>query len=242
VKTQFREMKTESLKQSQGAIALFVKTPGLSPVKTRLAASLGTGVAEALHLTAADSVTSVIADACQRFPLQGYYAVAEAGALDHPYWQALPTVWQGEGGLGERMGLIYEKLLQRHPYVLLVGADIPQMTVLQLCDCARWLCGIDFPRFAFGPSLDGGFWLFGGNRPLPKTLWTQIIYSQSDTAEQFLSAIRHFGDIFHTDSLQDADELIDLVRVMTSLEALLNPTPEQLKMMHFLKELTSPNL
>ena len=234
-------IENESPKPSEGAIALFVKTPGLSPVKTRLAASLGTDAAETLHLTAAQSVTSVIADACQQIALQGYYAVAEAGALDHWYWHALPSVWQGEGGLGERMGLIYEQLLQYHPYVLLVGADIPQMTSRQVCDCAHWLSGTDFPRFAFGPSLDGGFWLFGGNRPLPQTLWTRISYSQSDTGEQFLDAITHFGDIFQTDSLQDADELADLVRVMSALEALVKPTPEQQKMTDFLKQLTSTN-
>ncbi|MDO8844604.1 DUF2064 domain-containing protein [Methylicorpusculum sp.] len=231
-----------SMKQASGAIALFVKTPGLSAVKTRLAATLGVETAETFHLTAAQAVTSVIMDACQQFPLQGYYAVAEVDALDHFYWQVLPTVWQGDGGLGERMGRIYEQLLQRHPYVLLVGADIPQMTSHQVCDCAHWLSGIDFSRFAFGPSLDGGFWLFGGNRPLPQTLWTDIIYSQSDTGAQFLNAITRFGDIFHTDSLQDADEPVDLVRVMTSLEALLKPTPEQQKMTNLLKQLTSPNL
>ncbi|MCD2451666.1 DUF2064 domain-containing protein [Methylicorpusculum oleiharenae] len=234
-------IENESPKPSQGAIALFVKTPGLSPVKTRLAASLGTDAAETLHLTAAQSVTSVIADACQQIPLQGYYAVAEVGALDHWYWQALPTVWQGEGGLGERMGLIYEQLLQRHPYVLLVGADIPQMTSRQVCDCAHWLSATDFSRFAFGPSFDGGFWLFGGNRRLSQALWTHISYSQPDTGEQFLNAIAPFGDIFQTDSLQDADELADLVRVMSALEALVKPTPEQQKMTDFLTQLTLTN-
>ena len=36
-----------------GAIAVFVKTPGLSPVKTRLAAKLGKATAEAFHLASA---------------------------------------------------------------------------------------------------------------------------------------------------------------------------------------------
>jgi glycosyltransferase A (GT-A) superfamily protein (DUF2064 family) len=41
---------------------------------------------------------------------------------------------QGEGGLGERMAHIYNTLLKQHDFVLLVGADIPQMTVAELRD------------------------------------------------------------------------------------------------------------
>jgi len=83
-----------------GAIAVFVKTPGQSPVKTRLAASLGRENAELFHLTAARSVVSVTQQMKAKTDIKNYYAVAEQSALEHHYWQDLPCLWQGEGGLG----------------------------------------------------------------------------------------------------------------------------------------------
>ena len=80
-----------------GAIAVFVKTPGLSPVKTRLASQLGKETAEAFHLAAAQSVSSVVQQLSKLADIQSYYAVAEQVALNHNYWQDLPCVWQGEG-------------------------------------------------------------------------------------------------------------------------------------------------
>jgi hypothetical protein len=43
-----------------GAIAIFVKTPGVSPVKTRLAANLGQENAEAFHLASSRAVESIV--------------------------------------------------------------------------------------------------------------------------------------------------------------------------------------
>jgi len=113
-------------------IAVFVKTPGLSPVKVRLAAKLGRKTAEAFHLAAAQSVSSVVQELSNLTDIQSYYAVAEQAALNHSYWQDLPCLWQGEGGLGDRMAHIYQTLLAEHDFVILVGADIPQMTTAEL--------------------------------------------------------------------------------------------------------------
>ena len=81
-----------------GAIALFVKTPGLSPVKTRLAVKLGTDAAEAFHLASAQAVKAVATAASQLADIQCYYAVAEAQAVHHADWQDLPCLWQISSG------------------------------------------------------------------------------------------------------------------------------------------------
>ncbi|HCO24225.1 MAG TPA: hypothetical protein DIT97_14715, partial [Gimesia maris] len=44
----------------QGAIAVFVKTPGYSPLKTRLAQSVGTVQAEQFHILSAKAVAAVV--------------------------------------------------------------------------------------------------------------------------------------------------------------------------------------
>lgn len=222
-----------------GAIAIFVKTPGLSPVKTRLAAKLGQKNAETFHIRAAQAITEVVQELGKRLPVCSYYAVAEHEALVHYYWQDLPCHWQGEGGLGERMRHIYQTLLKQHNFVVLVGADIPQMTVDELSAAAQWLNSNHQDRLAYGPSNDGGFWLFGGNCSIPANIWTDVSYSQANTGAQFLNKIKPVAQIKTFATLQDVDEVTDLPVLR---HALLNSTPlseKQQQLVHFLDNLPS---
>lgn len=217
-----------------GALAIFVKTPGLSPVKTRLAVKLGASVAEAFHLKAAQAVREVVQCAGRRQALQGYFAIAEQSALTHPHWRDLPCLWQGDGGLGERMAHVYLTLLRRHAFVIVVGADIPQMTAAELLAASAWLQPIGQPRMAFGPSEDGGFWLFGGNCDVPAQLWTEVIYSVADTGAQFFSRIERLGAVRTLTPLCDVDEVSDLIRLRRSLAELAEPLPAQRELHRFL--------
>ena len=220
-----------------GAIAVFVKTPGLSPVKTRLAAKLGQENAEAFHLASSHSVSSVVQTLSSLVDIQSYYAVAEETALNHQYWQDLPCVWQGEGGLGERMAHIYQTLLTKHDFVILVGADIPQMTTKELLTAAAWLPHNEQARLAFGPSDDGGFWLFGGNCTIPRTIWTDVVYSKGDTGIQFFNEIEQVGEVKVLASLRDADEADDLIPLRKALCELTKPSQAQQELVHFLDAL-----
>lgn len=217
-----------------GAIAIFVKTPGISPVKTRLAASLGRETAEAFHLAATRSVCSVAQSLSQQADIKSYYAVAEESALNHSYWNDLPCLWQGEGGLGERMAHIYQTLLAEHDFVMLVGADIPQMTVAELVNAVAWLPHEEQARLVFGPSVDGGFWVFGGNRPIPQSLWTDVVYSVADTGIQFCNKIEQLGGVMALAALRDVDEVSDLLPLRDSLLNLADPLPEQYELIRFL--------
>ena len=224
-----------------GAIAVFVKTPGISPVKTRLAATLGREAAEAFHLASSLSVCSVAQSLSQQTDIKSYYAVAEESALNHSYWDDLPCLWQGEGGLGERMAHIYQTLLLEHDFVILVGADIPQMTTAELINAVTWLLHEEQARLAFGPSVDGGFWVFGGNCPVPKNLWTDVVYSEADTGTQFLNKIERLGDVKTLAALRDVDEVSDILPLRDALLNLAEPLPEQYELMLFLDALpTSP--
>ncbi len=213
-----------------GAIALFVKTPGLSPVKTRLAETLNVQIAESFHLSAARAASANIMAASQQAPLHGYYAIAEESAL-------AIVAWQGEGGLGERMGHVYQSLLTQHDFVILVGADIPQMTAQQLMHASEWLANDHQARFSFGPSFDGGFWLFGGNCLVPATMWTEVAYSVADTGAQFLRKVGRLGDVQHLPPLRDVDELCDLVLLHETLQGMPCLLPEQHELLHFLEKL-----
>ncbi len=221
----------------QGVIAIFVKTPGLSPVKTRLAKQLGREEAERFHLDSARAVVQAAQAVCNSANLQCLYAVAEPGAVQHGFWQDLPCLWQGEGGLGERMAHIYQALLDDHDFVLLVGADIPQMTPAQLLDASSWLDREEQARLVFGPSADGGFWLFGGNCSVPQEVWTDVTYSTSDTGIQFLNRIDGLGEIRTLPVLRDIDDMDDLLALQESLQKLTQPLPAQQDLLGFLKSL-----
>ncbi len=216
-----------------GAIAIMVKTPGLSPVKTRLEARLDQEIAEEFHLSSARSVAEVVQQYALKANMQAYYAVAEQSALNHYHWQYLPTLWQGEGGLGQRMAHVYHSLLEKHDFVILVGADIPQMTLSEFFEAESWLCS-EQPRFAFGPSADGGFWLLGGNCSIPAAVWTDVEYSVEDTGVQFFDRKKELGEIKILSCLRDVDEAEDLLPLRDALLSLTEPLPAQHSLLLFL--------
>jgi len=225
-----------------GAIAIFVKTPGFSPVKTRLAAHLGQHAAETFHLASAHAVAAVAQSVSRNKPIQSYFAVAEQSALSHAHWQRLPSLWQGEGGLGERMAHIYQSLLKKHAFVILVGADSPQMTRVDLINAVLWLtCRSQrMQRMTFGPSQDGGFWLFGGNCSVPLSLWTSVTYSTASTGVQFFNQIQQLGKVQTLTQLLDVDLADDLPMMLQLLKKLSKPLPEQHLLMQTIKTMLTP--
>lgn len=218
------------------AIALFVKTPGHSPVKTRLAAGLGRAQAEALYLQCARAVAEVGRQAALG-PV--YWAVAEEAAEVAAHWPDLPLLEQGSGGLGERMGRVHETLIQRHGRALLLGADAPQIRADALIQAAGWL---DQPerRIAIGPARDGGFWLVGANRALPQADWQAVPYSDPQTLTRFRAVMATQGRWCTLATLTDLDEAGDLPAVAWELAALAAPTPGQRALLRTLAQWLPP--
>jgi uncharacterized protein len=225
-----------------GALVIFVKTPGFSPVKTRLARHLGVTQAEAFHLASTRAVASIAQCLGQQTDVVSYFAVAEQEALNNKNWQALPTLWQGEGGLGQRMALVYQQLLRRHDFVIIVGSDIPQMTVAELYAAATWLVDKQQSRLVYGASADGGFWLCGGNCAIPEPLWTNVRYSVADTGAQFLKGIIPLGEVQMQSTLCDVDELEDLIELRKSLVEMNHLSSAQEEIQHFLNSLPDPTV
>lgn len=213
------------------ALAVFVKTPGYSPVKTRLASAIGMGAATAFHGFAARAVGGVARAVGEG--LKPYWAVAECDALDA--WPGpMPRLWQGEDGLGERMERVYGLLRTTHDRVLLVGADVPQVTP----DLLRQACAaLDGPAtpFVLGEATDGGFWLVGGRAPIPAAVWHDVRYSRPDTAVKFLEALGKHGGIAVLPTLTDVDRASDLPGLAAALAALSAPLPAQRELLEWLR-------
>ena len=206
------------------ALAIFVKTPGYSPLKTRLAASIGQPRAEHFHRLAAAAVAAVARAATPS--VDPVWAVAERQALDDPLWFAWPTLWQGEGDLGTRLHRVCTQLQRQHGRVLMIGADAPQIRV-DLLQSASEALDDDATPFVLGRANDGGFWLFGTRQPVAEAAWQAPRYSSADTANMLVDALTPAGAMALLPQLDDVDEGDDLVSLSADLEALDDPLPEQ---------------
>jgi len=215
------------------AIAIFVKTPGHSPIKTRLAIDIGRELAEQWHRCAAKAVAEMSL-ATDIGPV--YFAVAEAEALDDPLWSGLPRTDQGVGGLGARMHRVHSSLVERHGAAILLGADTIQWQIDQLRQAHDWLSSPS-PRWVIGPATDGGFWTFGANRELPESSWNSVSYSQDDTRRQFLRQLGDAGKGLTLPALTDLDTLADLSALRSELEVGPQAGPALLEAVHCLEML-----
>ncbi|GAB2506826.1 TIGR04282 family arsenosugar biosynthesis glycosyltransferase [Arenimonas alkanexedens] len=218
-----------------GGLAIFVKTPGQSPVKTRLAKRFGRLHAEAFHLAAAEAVASVAVRAGLTAGFTAYWAVAEHEAMSGNAWKDLPRLFQGSGTLGERMAAIYRQLLERDGFALLVGADAPQLRDDALAKAAHWLDSAE-PRLVIGRARDGGFWLFGGNVPLPPEAWLQPSYSEATTGHEFIRSMSPYGEWLELEMLCDVDRVEDLAVACGELRALPAPTHEQQRLLEWMQD------
>lgn len=192
-------------------LAIMVKTPAFSPIKTRLARTMGVARAEEIYLKCVERIRAVVLQASRELSLEPYWAVAEKDALTHPLWTDLPTFFQGEGGLGLRLHRVYEALMQRHRFAILIGADSPELDVTHL---TQTVCALKGGRSVVGPARDGGFYLFGDALPRDSIFWNTISYSTDQTALDLIAQL-HSPEILPV--LGDIDTEGDLTAPILSI-------------------------
>jgi len=203
--------------KSSTAIAIFVKTPSLSPIKTRLAKTIGQVAAESAYRLCVKATKETVI----RVAADSYFAVAEQEGLRDPLWHGLECIHTGRGCLGQRQHHIYQRLLQRYQQVILIGSDSPQLTVVRLQQAIE---ALKSEQFAVGPARDGGYYLFAGRRPLSQEFWTNLIYSRADTCDSLLAALPAKAALLAplTD-LDTVDDVPQLHHELTALGTALTP-------------------
>ena len=216
-------------------VACFVKTPGLSPVKTRLAAEIGATRAAEFYALAIESVRAVLREVAARGIAKPVWAVAERGGLTHPLWQDCGRVEQGEGPLGERLDRVYRHLVTQSDHVLLIGADSPQVSASRLSQAVDHL--EQGAPFVLGRCPDGGFYLFGGSKPLPESVWWETPWSSPETADAFQARVAEHGVVAPLPPLCDVDIADDLPRLFEDLESLGELLPAQAALHGWLRNL-----
>jgi uncharacterized protein len=195
------------------ALAIFAKTPGLSSIKSRLAAEIGIELAEQFYCRSVRCIEDL------GFGLKNStngnlvpsWAVGEVHGLDHHLWQNFERQWTGSGGLGERLDCIYSTLLEKYEHVIIIGTDSPQLRAEDILSAHEYLK--KNTGFVVGPADDGGYYLFGGNRHLPRDLWTSVSYSVATTCRDFILKLKSYGEVsllernFDIDTYEDINKL-----------------------------------
>ncbi len=224
-------------RKSGGAVAIMVKTPGYSPIKTRLADEIGRNGSEAFYRHSFGCVGALVKQACAQSSekLTPYWAIAEDRALSHPFWQGFERLAQGEGGnLGERLGRTYEQLLNRHSHVIIIGSDAPHVLPSLVMDMSKQLASGE--RFLVGPAEDGGFYIFGGSLALPVAEWEKVTYGDYRTYEMFSKMLGAHGPVREVAGNFDIDTSEDLVRLKKLLASRKDLLNEQKGMLKWLGE------
>jgi rSAM/selenodomain-associated transferase 1 len=163
-------------------VIIFARAPRLGAVKRRLAAGIGArGALRFYRAMLAATAWPIARDRRWHTVL----AITPAGARAD--WGRLappgtPRMPQASGDLGRRM----EKALAPFPRAILIGSDIPG---LGPADIAAGFCALGRADAAFGPALDGGYWLVGfgprrPQRPFAKVRWSGP-HALADTMANF---------------------------------------------------------
>jgi rSAM/selenodomain-associated transferase 1 len=198
------------------ALIVFAKVPAAGVAKTRLAPALGVAGAAALaerllaHAVAQAMAAAVRLDATVELcltPDEATHPALAALFAAHPHLLRTP---QGAGDLGQRMARAFERALQRHRHVLLLGTDAPALDATHLAEAAA---ALRTHEAVFVPALDGGYALVGLNQPAP-ALFENMTWSHRDvmsnTRERARAAGLRFAELA---PVADIDEPADLVRL-----------------------------
>lgn len=229
------------MSDNSAAIVVFVKTPGLSPIKTRLAADLGREKADDFYHLSVAAVEATVTATAAITGVSPYWAVAELEGMGEQRWQRFPRIHQGGGALGERLQKVFCELRKRHRIVVAIGADSPQIRSEAICTAFQHLQDDQLNcTSVLGRCPDGGFYLVGTNIELPSDVWVDVPYSASDTADGMSLHLKRHGEVLELPVLTDVDDVRDLQAVQSELQMICDPTSEQTAVLAWLTQQITP--
>ena len=230
-------------KKKRIAIAVFVKTPGLSPVKTRLAKTIGEKEAEKFYLMSVRKINEdllSLKNEQNKYEINCYWAVAEEKHYLHgDIWNDFPLLHQPQLDLGGRISAIYNHLIvQGYDKVILMGADAPHFGSANYLNWCNETVSDDL--VSIGPTKDGGFYCFIGKSKIDASVWTSVVYSSSETAKDLVLALKSKGiNSQYLEEGFDVDEKADLSLLRQHIQEVKNSymLPGDRKLLDFIDNL-----
>ncbi len=186
-------------------VLLFAKPPRIGLAKTRLARSLSPAEARRIAFFCLSQTLRAARD--RRWTLRLHIAP------DSRLTESLGGLWpvdlarfsQGRGDLGDRLahGLAEAP---RGPAVL-IGMDTPDISAALIW---RAFAALRTHDAVFGPARDGGFWLFGLNKPMrQRKIFSPVRWSGPHAMADLAGNLPQDWQVAHLPRLIDIDEADD---------------------------------
>lgn len=188
-------------------LILFGRYPAPGQTKTRLIPLLGPLGAADCQRQWTEQAVALLARACLA-PVDFAYTGGTTAQLRRWLGGSQMRLYpQTEGDLGRRMQRAIEAALaQGAQQVVLLGTDVPRMTVRHLAMAFDALAGHDL---VLGPTRDGGYWLVGCRRPA--TVFREIAWGTPAVLEQTRASAERQGlSLSLLPPLNDIDTEADL--------------------------------
>jgi rSAM/selenodomain-associated transferase 1 len=188
---------------NKALVIVFVKSPVLGTVKTRLAHKIGDLAALEIYkalITKTEAVTTSLDN-----DLWIYFSKQ----LTEDYWPDCQKRIQNGSDLGERMYNAFKDGFDRgYEKIVLIGSDLPDLNKTLLTDALEKL---NEKNVVFGPADDGGYYLIGLNRLIPQ-IFIKKPWSQSNLLNVTLDELGQLPYTVDTlVSLNDIDTYEDLI-------------------------------
>jgi glycosyltransferase A (GT-A) superfamily protein (DUF2064 family) len=195
------------------AVICFVKTPGITPAKTRLAQDVGPEATEEIYLLLIERCKELLRELTS-IKMDVFFAVNELSGLNSPIWSHYSTYLQQGNSLGEKLKYAEEFFLERYDSIFFMGSDSPSLTSNHFLLAQKNLADANH---IFIPAKDGGFVLYGTKSHLSSDVWLNTIYSSSSTLSEMIARLDHF---LLLDPLTDLDSLVDISSILQEMEQL----------------------
>ncbi|MCF8062888.1 MAG: TIGR04283 family arsenosugar biosynthesis glycosyltransferase [Deltaproteobacteria bacterium] len=190
-------------------LVVFCRYPAPGRVKTRLVPELGPLGAAELHRRLTERVISLAGAvaAGRRADLEIAYAGGSRQAMERWVGRGPTLVPQSGRDLGARMEAVFLSAFREGARrVVLVGTDIPGLASVHL---DRALDALSSANVVLGPSLDGGYWLIGLDRPAG--VFRSVPWGTAEVRARTLALVSRLGLRVHElDPLRDVDTSDDL--------------------------------
>lgn len=194
-------------------IIVFVRTPELGKVKTRLAKTIGDQAALTIYKLLLKHTATVLHELS--FDKVVYYSEK---IENNDFWEAslFEKKLQKGADLGERMQQAFETAFDRgYKKVLIIGSDLFELTSTLIISALEALETYDI---SIGPSLDGGYYLLGMKELHPAVFknkkWganSVLKNTLQDLKQQNVKLLEALNDIDTFEDLQQQPELLNKI-------------------------------
>lgn len=183
-------------------LIIFVKSPELGKVKTRLAKSIGDHAALNIY----KKLINTTENATSKLKVDRH--IYFSGPISNEYWKLDSKTIQQGSDLGERMLNAFKKSFSKgYNRIVLIGSDLPEISE-QIINNALTKLGKN--EVVFGPSQDGGYYLVGMSC-LQECIFKNKPWSSNTLLEETLAELKQKNvDVSLMKTLNDIDTFDDL--------------------------------